>query len=212
MRALVPQALMMPPAMTVGSRSAAFEQIGDQRGGGGLAVGAGDRHGGAGAHQLGQHLGAADDGNAALLGRLEFGIAGLHRAGDDEMGRAVDIGGVVADQAGDAVGAQALEIGAVLEVAALHVIAAGMHHLGDGAHADAADADDMEQACLVWIGKMHARTLHHYSLIRASSSARSASLLTASTSAMALRLRRGVRQHVRRVEQPFQLFGEALGA
>ncbi len=64
--------------------------------------------------------------------------------------------GVVADQAGDAAGAQALEIGAVLQVAALDLIAAGMHHLGDGAHADAADADDMEQACLIWIGKMHA--------------------------------------------------------
>ena len=110
---------MMPPAITVGSRSAAFEQVGDQRGGGGLAVGAGDGHGGARAHQLGQHLGAADDGKAALLGRFEFRIAGLHRGGDDEMARAVEVGRVVADQAGDAAGAQALEIGAVLQVAAL---------------------------------------------------------------------------------------------
>ena len=57
---------------------------------------------------------------------------------------------------GDAAGAQALEIGAVLQVAALDVIATRVHHLGNGAHADAADADDMEQACLIWIGKMHA--------------------------------------------------------
>ena len=41
--------------------------------------------------------------------------------------------------------AQALEIGAVLEVAPLHVIAAGMHDLGDGAHADAANAHDVER-------------------------------------------------------------------
>ena len=82
-----------------------LQQIGDQRGGGGLAVGAGDRHGGARAHQLGQHLGAANDGKATLLGRFEFGIAGLDRAGDDEMARAFDVVGIVADQAGDAAGA-----------------------------------------------------------------------------------------------------------
>ena len=98
----------------------ALEQIGDQRGRRGLAVRAGDRHGCTGAHQLGQHLGAADDGNAALLGRLEFGVAGLDRARNDEMGGAVDIGGVMADQGLDAMATQALEIGAVLEVAALH--------------------------------------------------------------------------------------------
>ena len=74
------------------------------------------------------------------------------------MGRARDVVGVVADQAGDAMGAQALEIGAVLEVAALHAIAAGVHHLGDGAHADAADAHDVEQACLVRVWEMHRRT------------------------------------------------------
>src|ERR671919_735014 len=88
------------------------------------------------------------------------------------MGRAVQIGGIVPDQAGDAVGAQALQIGAVLEVASLHAITARMHHLGDGAHADAADAYDVKQACLVGIREMHGGTLHNYSLLRASSSAR----------------------------------------
>ena len=165
-----------------------FQQVGDERGGGGLAVRAGDRHGGARAHQLGKHLGAADDGKSLLLGRLELRIARLYRAGNDEMGRAGDIGGVVADQAEDAAGPQAIEIGAVLQVAPLHAIAARVHHFGDRAHADAADADDVEQACLIGVGKTHARTLHYSALVRASSSARSASLLTASVSAMALPL------------------------
>jgi hypothetical protein len=61
----------------------------------------------------------------------------------------------VADQAADVASAEAIEIGAVLEVAALHGVAAGMHHLGDGAHADAADADDMHEAGLLRIGHVH---------------------------------------------------------
>jgi hypothetical protein len=136
---------MMPPAITVG----------DQRGGRGLAVGAGDGDGGARAHQLGQHLGAADDRNATLSRGLKFGIAGLNRTRDDEKGSAVDIGGVVTDQAGDALGAKPGEIGAVFEVAALHMKAARMHHLGDRAHADAANADDMEQADSVRLRHLH---------------------------------------------------------
>ena len=71
----------------------------------------------------------------------------------------LDIRRVVADQAADVAGAQAIEIGAVLQVAALHGVAAGMHHLGDGAHADAADADDMHEAGLLRIGHVHALTL-----------------------------------------------------
>ena len=44
----------------------------------------------------------------------------------------------------DALGAQALDVGAVLLVAALDGVALGAQDLGDGAHADAADADDVE--------------------------------------------------------------------
>src|SRR4029079_15343680 len=129
-------------------------------------------------HQLGEHLGAADDGNAALLGGFEFRIAGFHRARDHERGGAVEIGWVMANQAADVTGAQALEIGAVLEVAALECVAAGMHHLGDGAHANAAYADDMHEAGLLRIGHVHDE---RYSLDFTSSSTRSASRFTAST-------------------------------
>jgi hypothetical protein len=47
---------------------------------------------------------------------------------------------------GDAGIAQALHIGAVGDVAALHLVAQIVQHLGDAGHADAADADEMDPA------------------------------------------------------------------
>ena len=83
-----------------------------------------------------------------------------------------------------------------------------MHDLGDGAHADAADADDMHEAGLLRIGHVHDE---RYSLDFTSSSTRSASRFTASTVAMAMRLFRGVRQTLRRGQQALQHPGQALG-
>ena len=122
------------------------EDVGDQRGGRGLAVRAGDRDRRIEPHQLGQHLGAADDGQALGARRLQLGVAGLHGGGDDDVARADEIDRIVADEHADALGAQAPHVGAVLLVAALHRIALGVQDLGDGAHADAADADDVEGA------------------------------------------------------------------
>src|SRR3990170_3791778 len=102
MRALVPQALIMPPAITVGSRLAALSR----------------------------------SAMSAVVVVLPW----------------VPVIDTVA---------HGLEIGAVLEVAPLHAIAARVHHLGNGVHADAADAHDVEQACLVGLWEMHRRTLHH---------------------------------------------------
>src|SRR5690606_21254113 len=59
--------------------------------------------------------------------------------------------------AGDALVAQALHIGAVGLVGALHLIAQIVQHLCDAAHADAANADEMHDAdCL---RHFHARVL-----------------------------------------------------
>src|SRR5690606_16073234 len=59
--------------------------------------------------------------------------------------------------AGDALVAQALHIGAVGLVGALHLIAQIVQHLCDAAHADAANADEMHDAdCL---RHLHARIL-----------------------------------------------------
>ena len=145
-RALEPHSLMMPPVMTVGSSPPAVEGVGDERGGGGLAVRAGDGDGCIEPHQLGQHLGAADDGQALGARRLQLGVAGLHRAGDDDIARADQVDRIVADEHADALGAQALDVGAVLLVAALHGVAPGVQDLGDRAHADAADAEDVHGA------------------------------------------------------------------
>ena len=46
----------------------------------------------------------------------------------------------------DALIAQALDVGALGDVRALHRIAEIDQHLGDAAHADAADADEMDRA------------------------------------------------------------------
>ena len=52
----------------------------------------------------------------------------------------------MADEALDALVAQPLHIGAVGLVGTLHGIAEIVQHLGDAAHADAADPDEMDEA------------------------------------------------------------------
>ena len=93
--------------------AAGIEQRRHHRGGGRLAVGAGDRDGLLEAHQLGQHLGAAHHRQQALARRLQLGIVALDRRGDDHHPRLAEIGGVMADGDGDALLAQALDIGVV---------------------------------------------------------------------------------------------------
>ena len=51
--------------------------------------------------------------------------------------------------------AEPREIGALLQVAALHVVAARMHDLGDGAHADTANADDVHEPRLFRLRHVH---------------------------------------------------------
>ena len=53
---------------------------------------------------------------------------------------------VVADEHGRAALAQALDVGVVASVRALHRVAEIDQHLGDAGHADAADADEMDGA------------------------------------------------------------------
>ena len=120
-----------------------IEYVGDERGGRGLAVRAGDGDGGVEPHQLRQHLGAAHDGQSALARSLELGIAGLDGRGDDDETRADQVHRIVADEHANTLGAQTADIGAVLLVAALHRVALGVQDLGNRAHADAADAQNV---------------------------------------------------------------------
>ena len=96
------------------------EHVRDERGRRRLAVRAGDRHGRGGAHQLGQHLGAADDGEALGARRLELGIAALDRRRDDDVRRPIRFVASWPMKTLDALVAQAADVGAVLLIAAAH--------------------------------------------------------------------------------------------
>jgi len=96
------------------------------------------------AHELGQHLGARDDGDAEALGFLHLRVVGRNGGGHDRHVGAPDVLGPVAE--GDAGPARPQEVGHLggLEVGPGDGVAHGLEHRGDAAHAGAADADEMD--------------------------------------------------------------------
>ena len=104
---------------------AGVEQRRDHRGGRGLAVRAADGDRRFQPHQLGEHLGAADDRQAARPRLDQLGIVALDGGGDDDHRRVVEILRVVADRDLDAALAQPLHVGAVGDVGAAHAIVRG---------------------------------------------------------------------------------------
>ena len=130
---------------------------------------------------------------------VEFHIAGFDGRGiDDGMG-VFQIVRIVADDDGNAHRAQALDVGAFGGVRTLNLVAQIVHDLGDAAHADAADADEVNGADV----ERNAR------LVRASScapsqaaSTRSARRAVASGLAKAARRRRAFRKIVGRSKMP----------
>ena len=84
---------------------------------------AGHRDGRLEPHQLGQHLGAADDRNAPLIGRGDLGIVLLDRGRGHHHRGVAEIVGAVADRDRDAALAQALDDIAFGDVRALHLVA-----------------------------------------------------------------------------------------
>jgi hypothetical protein len=115
-----------------------------QAGGGGLAVRAGHGDGVAEAHQLTEHLGARHHGNALAQRRHHLGVVVGHRArGDHDVGVADVLRGVTEHDPG-AEPRQALGDGVRFEVAALHLVTQVEQHLGDAAHAAAADAHEVD--------------------------------------------------------------------
>ena len=126
--------------------AAGIEQRRDHRGGRRLAVRAGDGDRLLEPHQLAEHLGAAHHRQEPLAGELQLGIVALDRRGDDDDLGVAEIGRVVADRHRHAEPAQALDVGVLGDVGALHPVAEIDQHLGDAAHADAADADEMHRS------------------------------------------------------------------
>ena len=98
------------------------------------------------AHDLGKHLGAANDGQAARAGGVELRIAGFDRARDHDMAGGAEVFRAVADRHRNSLRLQSRYVGAGRLVAALHGDAARVQDFRDRAHADAADADDVNRA------------------------------------------------------------------
>ena len=125
---------------------AGVEQRRDHRGGRRLAMRAADGDGLAEAHQLGQHLGAAHDRQRFRARPCSSGLVFLIADETTTTSASPRFSALVADEALDALVAQALHVGAVGLVGAVHPVAEIVQHLGDAAHADAADADEMHRA------------------------------------------------------------------
>ncbi len=121
------------------------EDVGEQRCRRRLAVRAGDRDGRIEPHQLGEHFRAPDDRQALLACRDEFGVQRLDRRRNHDIAGADEVDRVMAHENTDALGAQPLDVGAFFLVGALDGVALGDQDLGDRAHADAADADDVKR-------------------------------------------------------------------
>ena len=129
-------------------------------GGGGLAVGAGDGDPIFHPHQFGQHFGTRDDGDQPAVGFEDFGVVGPHRGRGHHH---VDVGEVLAAVAITDRSAQLTEAPgdlALFEVGTGHLVAEIDEHLGDAAHADAADADEVDFADLAEHGCSSGRLGH----------------------------------------------------
>jgi hypothetical protein len=137
---------MMPPLMTVGSRPPASSSVATIEVVVGLAVRAADGDGVLEAHQLGEHLGAAHDRQQPLARGLELGIVLLDRGRDDDDtsasprfsadGRSKHLDALARSRCTLALSATGRSPARVAEI---------VQHLGDAAHADAADADEMHR-------------------------------------------------------------------
>ena len=131
-----------------GIKAALVEQGRHHGGGRGLAMGARDGDTLLEAHEFGEHFGAAHHRQAPLARAHQFRIVAADGGGDHDHGGLAEIGGVVPDEDRGALVAQALHIGAVAGVRALHLVTEIEQDLRDAGHADAADADEMNGAKL----------------------------------------------------------------
>ena len=120
------------------------EQGCDHRGGRSLAVSARDRNAAFQPHQLGQHFGAAHDRNALGARGQQFGIVALDRGRHHHHIGPGEVLGLMTDADPDALVAETIDVGALEGVGALHGVAEIAQHLGDAAHPDTPDPDEVD--------------------------------------------------------------------
>ena len=108
-----------------------------------LAVHAGDGDAVLQPHQLGQHFGALNHRNVQLVGFGDFGILRGNRGTGDHHFGAGDVFGAMSLKDRGAQTGQPLRHGGTLQVGAGNFVAEIEQHLGNAAHADAADAYEM---------------------------------------------------------------------
>ena len=120
-----------------------------QAGRGGLAVRAGDGDALLQAQQLGQHQRARHDRDALGARGNHFRVVRAHRGRDHHRVGALDVLALVPE--GDAAAHRRQAPGRRVgrEIRAAHLVAEVHQHLGDAAHAGAADADEMDAMDLV---------------------------------------------------------------
>ena len=132
-----------------GIEAARAQHRGHHRGGGGLAVGARDRDAVLQPHQLGEHLGPRDDRDAALTCGRYFHVVARHRGGVDDHVRPLHVGGGVALVDLGPQPLEPLHRLAAPGVGAGDPVAEREQDLGDAAHADAADAHEVDVLVLL---------------------------------------------------------------
>jgi hypothetical protein len=145
---LVSRLISLPPITMVGSKAAGGQDSGHDGGGGGLAVGSGHGHAVFEPHELGQHFGPRDHRDRRLRAASTSGLSSVdgrryhHHIGTGHLfGRVADVNPYrpVAPGGGDVRG---------LHIGTGHPVAQVEQQLGDTAHADAADADEMNMIFL----------------------------------------------------------------
>src|ERR1043165_4382170 len=120
-----------------------FEDGGDDRGGGGLSVRAGDADGALPVDDFAEELFALHDPDAAGAGSIELPVVSSDGARNDNEVGAVNVRGIVAE--GDVDAALGEKVGGrgALQIAAGDGEALAAQDLGNATHSDPADADEM---------------------------------------------------------------------
>jgi len=123
-----------------------IQEGGHHRSGRRLSVRSADGDGPFQAHQLAEHLGTPHHRQKLCTRRINFRVAATDGRGADDNLRRAEILSAVTDMNLDSEVAQALDVRAVGNVAALHAVAEIVHDLGYPAHADSADPDEVQGA------------------------------------------------------------------